>query len=416
MGRSGHLEKHKLIKTSTFAVFFMGTPHQGGEGLSILDAVTCVLSLVSYTNLALIEKIKPNSDWLLDLQERHSAISPDFRTICGYELRETYTPVRGRLLLVPKSSAILFAATDILDLAFDADHVTMVKFSGVDDPNFQKIIKRIELFSRLAVDDAASFGTVNAGDKSECHDKKGWDKSHTYNKDVGTPLEFSLGVTFKDRWNRHFTGRNSTLQLLKRMMAPSSTQDTFPLVVLYGPGGIGKTQLALQYTRRGQNHYSSIFWIDGTHPDTIETSVIACLERLKDHYVSHGLQNTSPIFKLINGSSTTETLGNSSSTTRSPIDRFLSWLSFKENTQWLPIIDNVDDLESVNLRDLLPTTRWGAVLVTSRRSDLAYGWDAIEVPRMDEDEAFALLQQTSKLVLTNGTEGMIRNRFCCAFA
>ncbi|KAF3807885.1 hypothetical protein GCG54_00007621 [Colletotrichum gloeosporioides] len=426
MGRSGHLEEQKLIKTSTFAVFFMGTPHQGGEGLSILDAVTRVLSLVSYTNLALIEKIKPNSDWLLDIQERYSAISRDFRTICGYELRETYTTVRGRLLLVPKASAILFAATNILALPFDADHVTMVKFSGADDPNFQKIIKRIELFSRLAVDDAASFGTVNAGDKGKCHDKKGWDKIYTSllnlanmsqhkairadeilfedNTDVATPLEFSLGVTFQVRWNRHFTGRNSTLQLLKRMLAPSSTQDTFPLVVLYGPGGIGKTQLALQYARHGKDHYSSIFWIDGTHPDTIETSVIACVERLKDHYVSHGLQNTSPRYGLLNGSSTAETLENPSSTARSPIDRFLSWLSYRENTQWLLIIDNVDDLESVNLRDLLPTTRWGAVLVTSRRSDLAISWDSIEVPGMNKDEAFALLQQNSKLVLTKGTE------------
>lgn len=457
MGRPGHLQEQKLIKTSTFAVLFMGTPHQGGEGLTILDAVTRVLSLVSYTNLALIEKIKPNSDWLRDLQERYSAISRDFRTVCGYELRGTYTPARGRLLvrapeiqkretnsclqtirqLVPKASATLFAATDIPALAFDADHVTMVKFSGAEDPNFQKIVKRIELFVRLAVDDAASSGSEIAGDKGKCYDKHSHkiptsllsvanitqpkaihsgQNSFEDTKDSKTPLEFSLGITFRDRWNRHFTGRNNTLQLLKRMLKPSPTQDTFPLVVLYGPGGIGKTQLALQYARLGRNQYSSIFWIDGTRSDTIDSSVKECLERLKEHYESHGLHNTSPRYGLVNGSSTAEALGSPPPMARSPTDRFLSWLSYKENTQWLLIIDNVDDLETVNLRDLLPTTVWGAVLVTSRRSDLALSWDSIEVPGMNKDEAIVLLQQSSKLVLINGTEGMIYNGICDAFA
>ncbi|KAH9238363.1 hypothetical protein K456DRAFT_1746475 [Colletotrichum gloeosporioides 23] len=394
MGRTDHLQEHKLIKMSTSAVFFMGTPHQGGDeaGVSDLEVLTRVLSLVSYTNPALIDKIKPNSPWLFELQERYNSISRDFRTVCGYELRAMAIPLRGRLLVVPKASAVLFAATDVPALAFDADHATMVKFGGDDDPNFQKIIKRIQLFSRLALDDLASSGATRS-DENSIEDTS----------DSRTPIEFSLGVTFRGRWNRHFTGRSSTLQLLRRMLtSSSSTQDSVPLVVLYGPGGIGKTQLALEYARRGQTQYSSIFRIDGTRPDTIETSIKAFLERLKKHYVYHELHNTSPRYGIINGSSNTASTMSGSST-----DRFLTWLSYKENTEWLLIIDNVDDLENVNLRDLLPTTTLGAVLVTSRRSDLAISWDSIEVLGMDKVEALALLQQSSNLNLTHDTEASV---------
>ncbi|KAK0716392.1 hypothetical protein B0H67DRAFT_684372 [Lasiosphaeris hirsuta] len=72
-------------------------------------------------------------------------------------------------------------------------------------------------------------------------------------------------------------------------------------------------------------------------------------------------------------------------------------LSLDSNRDWLIILDNVDDLESFDFRELIPQTEeHGAVTLTSRRSDLVVRWDAIEVKTMDEDEATDLVIASTK--------------------
>lgn len=99
MARTGHLEHQKAVKLSTYAVLFLGTPHQGGQGVSIAQAVTKVLSVISHTNSKLLGRLEPNSDWLIDLQTRYNAISQDFRTVYYYETKEMPVLGLGRLLV-----------------------------------------------------------------------------------------------------------------------------------------------------------------------------------------------------------------------------------------------------------------------------------------------------------------------------
>lgn len=99
MARVGHLEDQKAVKLSTYAVLFLGTPHQGGQGVSIAQAITRVMSVFSYTNSKLLGRMEQNSDWLSDLQTRYNAISQDFQTVYYYETKEMPVPVLGRLLV-----------------------------------------------------------------------------------------------------------------------------------------------------------------------------------------------------------------------------------------------------------------------------------------------------------------------------
>lgn len=99
MARVGHLEDQKAVKLSTYAVLFLGTPHQGGQGVSIAQAITKVMSVISHTNSKLLGRMKPNSDWLIELQTRYNAISQDFKTVYYYETREMPVPGLGHLLV-----------------------------------------------------------------------------------------------------------------------------------------------------------------------------------------------------------------------------------------------------------------------------------------------------------------------------
>lgn len=98
MARLGHLEHQKAIKLSTYGVMFLGTPHQGGNGVNLAQIVTSVMSLFTYTNQKVLDHISPNSDWLQELQSRYNAISLDFETVFFYETWKMGTPV-GKILV-----------------------------------------------------------------------------------------------------------------------------------------------------------------------------------------------------------------------------------------------------------------------------------------------------------------------------
>lgn len=57
------------------------------------------MSVISHTNSKLLGRMKPNSDWLIELQTRYNAISQDFKTVYYYETKEMPVPGLGHLLV-----------------------------------------------------------------------------------------------------------------------------------------------------------------------------------------------------------------------------------------------------------------------------------------------------------------------------
>ena len=68
--------------------------------------------------------------------------------------------------------------------------------------------------------------------------------------------------------NAGFTGRNETLDLLRHQLLGSSKAVVLPLA-LYGYGGVGKTQVALEYTHRYMAEYDVVWWVPSGQPDLI---------------------------------------------------------------------------------------------------------------------------------------------------
>jgi GTPase SAR1 family protein len=107
-------------------------------------------------------------------------------------------------------------------------------------------------------------------------------------------------------------------------------------LALYGLGGVGKTQLALMYAQQHfERHRASVFWINAT---SIET-VVADIARFCD---SRGLE---------------------ANTTSEKVEAFKTFLSVDSSLdQWLLVLDNSDDLNSINLPQYFPTGSDGNVL------------------------------------------------------
>ncbi|KAJ6564783.1 P-loop containing nucleoside triphosphate hydrolase protein [Mycena capillaripes] len=156
--------------------------------------------------------------------------------------------------------------------------------------------------------------------------------------------------------SRIFHGRQTILDTMHHFFAPNSGKQQ--IYVLYGLGGVGKTQIALKFIEQSF-HFADKISVDASTTETIET----CLKKI----------------------ATVKNAGNSS-------QEALQWLATKHE-DWLLFFDNADD-PKLNLNDLLPHCGHGNIIITSRNPELrGYGGSYTLVTDMDEDEAVAVLLQ-----------------------
>lgn len=162
--------------------------------------------------------------------------------------------------------------------------------------------------------------------------------------------------------NWSFTGREDVLLQIRQRL--TSDVGTVPAHVLHGRGGVGKTQVAVEYAYRHANDYQVVWWIPSEHVALIRLSLAALASRLDlDHVASWRAEDAA------NAVLDALRRGN-------PYER------------WLLVFDGADQPDEI--RDLLPTGT-GHVLVTTRNhrwSDVA---EVIEVDAFTRPESLHLL-------------------------
>jgi len=174
-----------------------------------------------------------------------------------------------------------------------------------------------------------------------------------------------------------FFGRKSELEQIHQYFDDDSSETK--IIVLYGLGGLGKTQLVLQYWTESAEQYCSRIWVDATSLETALESfqeVVAKLGRKLPSAAPHA----SPIAAY--------------STAKMVFADVKRWLSELPNCRWLMVIDNVEDLDlEFHIRDLLPACRNGRIIVTSTQSETTTAVEAegIEISEIDNEAGRAIL-------------------------
>ncbi|TIA07715.1 purine and uridine phosphorylase [Aureobasidium pullulans] len=184
----------------------------------------------------------------------------------------------------------------------------------------------------------------------------------------------------------HFVQRSNDMQELERFFFPQQSHDTRrKIFVVHGLGGIGKTQLSIEFVRQYQTKYSAVFWLDGSSKDALQNSFLNIVTRLPAGEVTlslaHAAKQASPDMKLI-------------------VRGVQDWLSLPSNHRWLVVIDNVDrdyttkgtDPLAYELKEYLPAADHGNVLVTSRLSTLVAARNSHRLTRVDHDQSRAILE------------------------
>ncbi|KAJ8125977.1 hypothetical protein O1611_g7661 [Lasiodiplodia mahajangana] len=156
-----------------------------------------------------------------------------------------------------------------------------------------------------------------------------------------------------------FFGRQDILDLIDNNLLPRNKRDvnfgegSLRSFALCGMGGMGKTQIAVEYAYSRRPQFDAIFFItaDGKAVLSEEFAQIARQLGLEDESEANDLTVSMEIVK--------GWLSN-------PVRSYDTPPSATNEVSWLLIFDNVDDLDV--LAEFWPTTGSGAVLITSRDS------------------------------------------------
>ncbi|MBA2286452.1 MAG: helix-turn-helix transcriptional regulator [Ktedonobacteraceae bacterium] len=169
--------------------------------------------------------------------------------------------------------------------------------------------------------------------------------------------------------NPFFTGRQELLRTLHEKLRREHSMALTQSWAISGLGGIGKTQIALEYAYQYRYDYTAIFWVSAATQDTLLTGLLALGERLK-------------------------VLEKDERDHQRAILMVKQWLAAHQD--WLLILDNADDVSIA--RDVLPPEHAGHVLLTTRAQALGSVAQRIEVETMGMAEGALFLLHRARLL------------------
>lgn len=207
--------------------------------------------------------------------------------------------------------------------------------------------------------------------------------------------------------NPRFTGRQLLLDALYTAIQNNRASGQSKPIILYGTGGIGKSQVVVEYLYAHQKEHTSIFWINSATPEMVIISFRAIAQRLiKEHAkISLKSQPHYPTIAkdlgMVGVVNEDGLLSPDAKHNECIINGIKLWLSQEENRDWLLVFDNVDDLETLRIETFMPSTMAGNIIMTSRRSDCAHFGVGLEVKEMTKEEGVKLLLSTARLLAGN---------------
>jgi tetratricopeptide (TPR) repeat protein/DNA-binding XRE family transcriptional regulator len=181
--------------------------------------------------------------------------------------------------------------------------------------------------------------------------------------------------------NPFFTGREEILDTLRLHLGVEHVVALTQSYALQGLGGIGKTQIALEYAYRYGLEYSAVFWIGA---ETVEQ-------------ILSGMRSIAELVGLPERAETDQ---------QRVVAVVQRWLA--THSQWLLIWDNLEDLAL--LHRFLPPARLGTILITTRHQALGTLTQSMDLLPMEHIEGMLFLLRRAKMLGPQATGEQIQQQ------
>jgi tetratricopeptide (TPR) repeat protein len=160
--------------------------------------------------------------------------------------------------------------------------------------------------------------------------------------------------------NRNFSGRSELLEELSASLQAEAVAAMVPIGAVHGLGGVGKTQLALEFAHRFASDYDVAWWVPAELPTSASAALAALARRLGVEELADQSEMVARLFDLL-----------------------------RQRDRWLLIYDNAERPE--RLAGLLPPGGGGQVVVTSRWSAWGGQAESLELNVLHRNESIAFL-------------------------
>jgi tetratricopeptide (TPR) repeat protein len=187
-------------------------------------------------------------------------------------------------------------------------------------------------------------------------------------------------LSFPDSWNvpfrrnPYFTGRDNVLLTLHDTLTSGKKAALTQPQAINGLGGIGKTQIAVEFAYRYCDKYKAILWTRADS-DEVLISDFVNIAHLLD-LPQKDVQDQNLVVIAVK-----------------------RWL--QTNKDWLLILDNVEDLEMIN--NFLPTMTAGHILLTTRIQATGTFAQPVEIEKMEREEGATFLLRRARLIKPQAT-------------
>ncbi len=169
--------------------------------------------------------------------------------------------------------------------------------------------------------------------------------------------------------NPYFTGREAVLGRIHEHFVQAKTATLTQPVAITGLGGIGKTQIAIEYAYHYAQEYQTVFWLHASSYEVLASDFAAIPTVLN-------LPEKSVVDQV------------------KRIEAVKEWLT--RMTHWLIIFDDANELEIIH--DFLPQKCFGHIIITTRSSATGKLAQAIKVKEMQLEDGTSFLLRRSKAI------------------
>ncbi|KAN0095890.1 tetratricopeptide repeat domain containing protein [Hyaloscypha variabilis] len=435
------LYRYEHLVNATSGIIFMSTPHFGPDQPDPHDKVMSILKATSKVQIKPTEiSMSTEVAVLTDLSLRFDAVRILTPILSMFETQETRLK-EGRfkhkkVLLVDQPACTLNAPNEKF-LAMPFDHSSICQFApddGGDEAGKQSRDQIIDFIRLVLVDakqsieerlEAMKFRYTTTTTYSPTHSahslqdlqNEGNRESSSGALDTGAATHgssaaggfeivsspSSTGISYSSRLpklpcimleytnhNPDFFGREGVLQQIAKALLPSQTKfvssesEDLKRFAICGLGGVGKTEIAVEFALRYKDAYDAVFWIRADEVSKLDSRFSQIAVELQ---LETATESTSHVVS------------------RDLVKGWLSkpWKWTKPEGEvrtaveatWLMVFDNADDPQI--LPDYWPIQGSGSVLITSRdplsKSIFARTSSGVDLEPFSNEEGATLLKQ-----------------------